>query len=871
MLEDTLISRDVLVTGEHLNRIATVHGKKRTVAIDGRRLPAVRTNAVVEFSPPRDLSPFNALLINLKLAEPFDGSLITRLEYSTRSPGMPSNDSRFSVLHFNQPRVWRGWQQVMIPAENLVAVGFPEGWKNVDSIILDVHTREGSGTVILGDIEMLDLAKPRGPRMSDVELLDALDLDRHDMRGVARHAKAGRVEKAIEAFAGVLRRTKRPPRGQGIRLRHYAVPTADAVYEHRILSQQLPRRIDWQYNPIGYLEWPHALNRHSWMASLANGFFQAPATKQRKYARKLDYFIRSWCEQNPEPIGHNGGLDPGWETLSTSSRLNWAWHHVLAVAEKSREFSDRTLITMAKMIHAHAEHLMNHWGHCNWFISESTAILTAAVLVPQFRKADRWARTAIRRLSGEMRTQVFDDGVQYELSPGYHGMSARLFYYAYMRGTFGGYAFSEAYRKKLMAMYDFLTNIRRPDGTFPVANDAGSCLRSGDDRLARVGRVAGRPDWIWAGTGGAEGTPPTIGSVHFPDAGYAVMRSGWTKDDHWAFMDMAEYGAGHQHEDKLQVEVFAHGTPFLIDPGISSYQHDPVVQYFRRSAGHNTIQIDGLGQIRKASREFSRYCSSSRGKNLWAAGRGLDFAQGRFDELYGNDEGHSYIAASRASHPQMLAGFAHTRALVFVRSDYWLILDTVTGRGEHTLEALWHFAPMHVRISRKTHTIRTNRLTKSNLELIHRADWAGGKLSIVTGQEKPTVQGFAAIDGEIKPIPCGIAAKKQRLPFHGVTVAAPYATGTDSGFGVTTEPVKGARGRGTLITVARPGGVTDRFLWRHTGAGVLAADGLRANARLAAVRANADGAVTYAAVMDGQSLRGRGIALKGQPGKLVES
>ena len=78
--------------------------------------------------PRRDLEPFNVLAVHLKLAAPFEGSMSTRMEHTTRSPGMETNDSRVSVLHFNQPRRWTGWQRILLPAENLVAIGFPDRW-----------------------------------------------------------------------------------------------------------------------------------------------------------------------------------------------------------------------------------------------------------------------------------------------------------------------------------------------------------------------------------------------------------------------------------------------------------------------------------------------------------------------------------------------------------------------------------------------------------------------------------------------------------------------------------------------------------------------------------------------------------------------
>ena len=871
MKADQVIDQRVLLTAAEIARQATVDGRSRMVAVNGRRHLAVETNAAVKLRPPRsDLSPFNVLVVHLKLARPFEGSLVTRFHYSTRAPGMADNDIRFSVLHFNQPKRWRTWQKIVIPAENLVATGFPDGWKHVESIVLDFHCRQDRGTVIIGDIELLQVRKPRGPRMSDQELLEALDLERPELKAIARHVTRGATERAIAAYASYLRKTKLPPLREPSAYPHWRPSTADDICRHLILEQQLPKKIDWQCNPIGYLEWNHAFNRHTWMGTLARAFAEAPAAGRRKYARKLDYLMRSWIEQNPEPVGHNGGLDPAWETLSTSCRINWSWPYVLGVAQQSRDISDRTLVDMAKMAHAHAEHLLRYWGHCNWFISESAAILTCAAIFPEFRRAGHWMTTAMRRLQKEMRTQVFSDGVQYELSPGYHTMCADLFYLAYGRAKFRGWEFAPGFRKQLWAMYDYLAAIARPDGTHPVMNDAGTALKRGNARLLGAGEAEKRPDWIWAGSGGTRGRPPTVGSVHFADAGHAVMRSGWDKDDRWAFIDMAEFGAAHQHEDKLQVELYAHGTTFLADTGISSYQQDPVVRYFRRSDSHNTINIDGTSQWRRRSGDYAKYSSSSRGENLWAAGRGLDFAQGCYDEDYGETErGPLSTTLRNVAGGKPITGIVHTRALVFLRPDYWLILDSVTGRGTHHVEALWHFTPMHVRVARKEATVRTNRLGHANLELICRGDWRQGKLRLVTGCENP-VQGFIAIDDEVKPSPCAIVSRRMRLPLHGVTVAVPYATGSESHFRVTTEEVTNGKTCGTHIIVERPDGTTDTLLWRHTGSGALSADGLRSNGRLALVRTDAACEITCAALMDGLSLRAGKLSLKGKPGKLVE-
>ena len=150
-------------------------------------------------------------------------------------------------------------------------------------------------------------------------------------------------------------------------------------------------------------------------------------------------------------------------------------------------------------------------------------------------------------------------------------------------------------------------------------------------------------------------------------------------------------------------------------------------------------------------------------------------------------------------------------------------------------------------------------------------DWADAVLRLATGSERLTVQGFIAIDREIKPAPCAIVARGKRLPLHGVTVAVPFATGSESHCHVTTRAIKGPnRSAGMEIVVRRADGRTDTFLWRHTGSGTLRTDAVSSDARLALVRTAADGTTECAALLDGRTLRADGVALKGAPGRLAE-
>lgn len=476
------------------------------------------------------------------------------------------------------------------------------------------------------------------------------------------------------------------------------------------------------------------------------------------------------------------------------------------------------------------------------------------------------------RLESEIRAQVFPDGAQYELSPGYHAMCAHLFNLARRQAEFRGSQFSDEYKRRLDRMFDYLTAITRPDGSCAVPNDAGCALQRGNNRLLEAAELYKRDDWRWAGSHGQAGVRPDhVGTVDFTDAGHVVMRSGWDPDDRWAFFDVAELGAAHQHEDKLHVDLYAFKTPFLIDPGISSYQHDPVVVFFRESRAHNTIDVDGLGQWRRRSGDYARFSSSSRGKNLFSAGKLLDFAQGSYDDIYGN-------AAAGA-----LENIVHTRALVFVRPDYWLIIDSIRDSADNTtprtIEAFWHFTPMHVRADTATGIVRTNRLSHANLEMVFRGHWDGAELELVTAREEP-VQGFVAIDMEVKPATCAIARTTRPLPMHGVTVALPYATGSESQCRVTSADVasRSGTGAGLAVTVARADGSQDLFVWRHTGKGALelksggtsGRPAIASDALLSMVRLDKAGQPIAAALTHGRRLSVGNRKIDGLPQGLAE-
>jgi hypothetical protein len=130
-----------------------------------------------------------------------------------------------------------------------------------------------------------------------------------------------------------------------------------------------------------------------------------------------------------------------------------------------------------------------------------------------------------------------------------------------------------------------------------------------------------------------------------------------------------EGSGGHSHSDVLSLTARARGREILIDPGTFTYVADPAARdWFRGSAAHNTVRIDGRDQAVPGG-PFRWDHKPSVAVRQWATGPDRDCL----------DATCAY------------AGFTHRRRIVFVKPATVVVLDTVDGpSGEHTLEQFWH-------------------------------------------------------------------------------------------------------------------------------------------------------------------------------------
>lgn len=510
----------------------------------------------------------------------------------------------------------------------------------------------------------------------------------------------------------------------------YPKEDADEALRGEIMGFHLGYPIDWAFNPEGSLEWAHFLHRHHFLRSLVIGYAE---TGNPAYSGVLENIVKDWIAANPVPIGSNGGAGPSWETLSVAWRLReWLW--LAGVTDAFRMFSPEARELMLRSVWEHAQSLVDHQGHPNnWIIVESAALALAGMCFPGFRDARSWRESGIRRLATELERQFFRDGVHFEISPLYHAICFHALLEVREAAQKAREPLPNIFFDRLERCAEYLAGLCRPDFTWPSLNDSGSMDKDYTALLRKAGDMLSRPDLQWIGSRGTEGRTPESGLRVFPDAGIAVMRSGYEPDAHYAVFRAGPAGASHVHEDVLSLEITAWGRPILVDPGITSYGPDALTDHYRSRPAHNTIfPKEGFlrskapfgARVRPAGSDLSKEA----GKN-WCSVTGVC----RFGE---SEVGQSTIY----------------RTILFVDSKFWIVKDTVQCSRPEDIILCWQFAPGRLESWGHSLEFRSPEWEKHPFKLIPLFGKMSANLRCLTGSLNPP-GGWVSTHGSDVPAP----------------------------------------------------------------------------------------------------------------------
>jgi len=490
------------------------------------------------------------------------------------------------------------------------------------------------------------------------------------------------------------------------------------TFTFQLVEGTVPRlpngRLDWAYlGPKNEKEWGWFLNRHYHLRGLLKIYQK---TSNPAYVKYIDQHVQDWIISNPYP-GKSSGTSQ-WRGLEICFRvMNWA--EVFYGLQHNKEFTPAARILMLTSIPEHADYLKRfHQLRGNWVASEMRGLATAAIGWPEFKDSQRWYDYSMNQMKLLLTNVLYPDGAEKELTSHYHLVTANELQGLVDLLRQAGKKPPVEFMNGLEKMYNYLAYTIRPDGYSLLNNDSDRlCNR---DKLLKAAAEFNRPDWIYIVTNGHQGTKPQgLPSVFFNWAGQLIMRNGWNSDAQWAFFDIGPAGLGHYHADKLHISVAAYGRDLLVDGGRYTYAPVNWRGYFNASPSHNVILIDGRGQnfgvtiVDKPTSDAD-----------WKIAPAFDYARGTFDS------GFQGISDK----------ITHTRAVMYVRGKYWIVVDHIETAKPHDIQVLWHYNP-DCKVKIEGDSVASVDANKGNLRIVPVSAFPW-QLKIVKGQTSPEIQGW---------------------------------------------------------------------------------------------------------------------------------
>lgn len=492
--------------------------------------------------------------------------------------------------------------------------------------------------------------------------------------------------------------------------------------------------VDWHYEPVARKHVPlrhwkqydelstfetgdrkiiWELNRHQHFFTLGVAYW---LTGDERYAETFALHLDEWIMQNPPGMGIN------WSSsLEVAFRaISWLWG--FQFFKDSKSISPALFHNALRYLFLHGRHiekyLSTYYSPNTHLTGEALGLYYLGTQLKFFTRSAHWRRLGEEILMGELDRQFYTDGVYFEQTTWYQRYTVDFYTHFLILKTLnersiGGGDDGETdknaqqkLRSRLQQQLDFLMYITRPDGSTPLIgdDDGGRSLPLGNGEtddfrhvLATGAILFGRGDYkfvakklteetLWllgpAGGGAFEALRPwrpKQTSRAFTRGGYFVMREGWAETDNYLLVDCGNMGAlsgAHSHADTLAIDCAVGGRKILVDIGTYSYHESQNLRdYFRTTTAHNTLSI-GNESSSEPGEKFSWKTMAKGHVGSW-------ISEERFDFFEGSHDGYERLPAD--------APATHTRSILFLKNDYWIMRDFVDTRGENTYQQNFHF------------------------------------------------------------------------------------------------------------------------------------------------------------------------------------
>ncbi|MBV6521912.1 MAG: hypothetical protein MNPFHGCM_02056 [Gemmatimonadaceae bacterium] len=481
---------------------------------------------------------------------------------------------------------------------------------------------------------------------------------------------------------------------------------------HERLRYPLP--IDWHRDPVSGTRTPLThwsqidfldpaiagdhkfvweINRHHILVSLGQAYWY---TGDERWSERLLSWLDEWMDANPPKLGINwaSSLEVAFRSIS------WIW--ALQLVRGSPHLTTARFaraVGFLALFGRHIERFLSTYFSPNTHLTgEALGLYVLGTQLSPLRDARRWRDRGLRILLEQLPRHVRADGVYFEQATYYQRYTLDFYLHLMILAERCGDRLDHRVAPTVVRLLECLRTIARPDGSIPlIGDDDGgrllpldgrrgeqlhSALATGavlfDDPSFAYCATRPNPELVWLfGPDGADRwrrlrpLAPREGSRAFLAGGLHVMRDGWSSTAGVMTIDCGPHGVfncGHAHADALAFDLTVDGIPVLIDPGTFTYTTSRAWRdYFRSTAAHNTVSLGDESSSTPAG-PFSWRSTATSSLERWHASDVVDYFAGTHDgyERAGIDAGVC-------------------RQLLFIKSGYWIVRDTV--RSEHDVGA----------------------------------------------------------------------------------------------------------------------------------------------------------------------------------------
>ncbi|MFV0327149.1 MAG: heparin-sulfate lyase HepC, partial [Bacteroides xylanisolvens] len=424
--------------------------------------------------------------------------------------------------------------------------------------------------------------------------------------------------------------------------------------------------INWEYWPVQDNELRWQLHRHKWWTPMGKAF---RISGDEKYAREWTLQYIDWIKKNPllKPMKEERAtmsnadfkkvenVRYAWRPLEVSNRLQDQTDQFMYFVS-SKYFTPEFLSEFLVNYYLHAQHILgNYSDQGNHLLFEAQRMIYAGAFFPEFKTAENWRKSGINILNQEIKTQVYDDGFQYELDPHYHLASINIFIQGIEIADVNGFKddFPISYLSTVERMVMTVINYSFPNYQNPCFSDAK--LDSKDEMVKNYKRWSKifpeNKQILYMATEGKKGELPSYLSNCLTTSGYYILRNGWKEDATVMVLKAGPPAFWHNQPDNGTFELYVNGRNFFPDAGSYVYAGSEEVNkernWFRQTMVHKTLTLNNANLENTDSKCL-----------LWETGA-------KVEKLV--VENQSYF------------NLKHRRTVFFVDKSFFVIVDEATG------------------------------------------------------------------------------------------------------------------------------------------------------------------------------------------------